>query len=499
MRVGPADVVQPRVRVDGKFFRLGDQKFYVKGVTYGPFAPNDDGEYFATLDRTRADFELLRQLGANVLRVYYVPAKWFLDLALEFGLRVLPDIPWNKHICFLDSEQTRREARDAVRQAAEACARHPAIFALSLVNEIPPDIMRWSGGRAVADFIDELVDIVKGVDPTCLCTFGNFPPTEYLRPQNLDFHCFNVYLHNPKPFENYLGRLQMIADAKPLIVGETGIDTLREGNETQCEILSWQIETTFRSGLAGIVIYSFTDDWFRGGYQIIDWAFGLTNMDRSPKPAFEKVREFFAMAPYFPLPHAPKVSVVIANYNGDRTLDLCLRSLQNLNYPHYEVILVDDGSTDRSREIAKNYEYIRLIEHPGNKGLSVARNTGINAATGQIVAFTDSDCRADEDWLYYLIGDLLQSKFAGIGGHNLLPPDDSWIAASVMASPGGPAHVMLTDRLAEHIPGCNMAFFKWALEDIGGFDPAFTRAGDDVDVCWRLQERGLKIGFSPAG
>lgn len=499
MRVGPSDVIQPRVRVDGKFFRLGEQKFYVKGVTYGPFAPNPEGEYFATVERTRADFELIRELGANVLRVYYIPPKWFLDLALEYGLRVLPDIPWNKHTCFLDTEQSRREARETVRLAAEACARHPAIFALSLVNEIPPDILRWSNAGAVAEFIDELVDIVKEIDPDCLCTFGNFPPTEYLRPQNVDFHCFNVYLHHLKPFENYLARLQMIADSKPLLLGETGIDTLREGEETQREILAWQIEATFRVGLAGIVLYSFTDDWFRGGFQITDWAFGLTTMDRTPKPAFEKVRELFATAPYFPLPHAPKVSVVIANYNGERTLELCLRSLRNLNYPHYEVILVDDGSTDQSREIAQNYPDIRLIEHGVNKGLSVARNTGINAATGQIVAFTDSDCRADEDWLYYLIGDLLQSKFAGVGGHNLLPPDDSWVAASVMASPGGPAHVMLTDRLAEHIPGCNMAFYKWALDDIGGFDPIFRKAGDDVDVCWRLQQQGYEIGFSPGG
>jgi hypothetical protein len=58
---------------------------------------------------------------------------------------------------------------------------------------------------------------------------------------------------------------------------------------------------------------------------------------------------------------------------------------------------------------------------------------------------------------------------------------------------------MLTDRVAEHVPGCNMAFHRWALEEIGGFDAIFTRAGDDVDVCWRLQERGYKIGFSPAG
>ena len=68
-----------------------------------------------------------------------------------------------------------------------------------------------------------------------------------------------------------------------------------------------------------------------------------------------------------------------------------------------------------------------------------------------------------------------------------------------MVSPGGPAHVMLTDRVAEHIPGCNMAFYKWALHEIGGFDPIFRKAGDDVDVCWRLQQRGYKLGFSPAG
>src|SRR5438045_7861783 len=67
-----------------------------------------------------------------------------------------------------------------------------------------------------------------------------------------------------------------------------------------------------------------------------------------------------------------------------------------------------------------------------------------------------------------------------------------------MVSPGGPAHVMLTDRQAKHIPGCNMAMFKSALDEIGGFDPIFHRAGDDVDVCWRMQEAGYRLGFSPA-
>ncbi|MGZ4974584.1 MAG: glycosyltransferase family 2 protein, partial [Limisphaerales bacterium] len=93
----------------------------------------------------------------------------------------------------------------------------------------------------------------------------------------------------------------------------------------------------------------------------------------------------------------------------------------------------------------------------------------------------------------------LKGSFVAVGGHNFLPPDDSPLAAAVMVAPGGPAHVMLTDRVAEHIPGCNMAFYKWSLEEIAGFDPIFEKAGDDVDVCWRLQQRGYKIGFSPGG
>jgi hypothetical protein len=69
----------------------------------------------------------------------------------------------------------------------------------------------------------------------------------------------------------------------------------------------------------------------------------------------------------------------------------------------------------------------------------------------------------------------------------------------VAVSPGNPAHVMLDDRRAEHIPGCNMAFWRWALDEIEGFDRQFRAAGDDVDVCWRLLQRGRTIAFSHAG
>ena len=489
----------PRVVVDGKFFRLGTSKFFVKGVTYGPFAPNADGETFSSPAQAEQDFRQIRELGANLLRVYYVPPRWLLDLATRHELKLLVDIPWPKHLCFLDSEPRQREACETVRRAVTACRDHPAVFAYSVVNEIPADIVRWSGSAKVEGFIEELVNEAKSADPACLCTFTNFPPTEFLRPQNIDFVSFNVYLHERKSLEGYLARLQMLADTKPLMLAELGMDSQREGEARKCDFLSWQIEAAFRGGLAGAVVFSFTDDWFRGGLQIEDWAFGLTTRDRQPKYSFTAVQRVFRAAPHFPPPRQPRVSVVVASFNGARTLPACLNSLVQLNYPDYEIILVDDGSTDNSLEIAKHFPDVRTIAHPTNQGLSVARNTGIAAARGEIIAFTDSDCRADEDWLFYLVGDLLKGEFAGIGGHNFLPPDDSLVAAAVMVSPGGPAHVMLSDREAEHIPGCNMAFYKWVLEEIGGFDPIFHAAGDDVDVCWRVQQHGHKIGFSPAG
>ena len=68
---------------------------------------------------------------------------------------------------------------------------------------------------------------------------------------------------------------------------------------------------------------------------------------------------------------------------------------------------------------------------------------------------------------------------------------------SVAHAPGGPVHVLLTDQIAEHIPGCNMSFRREALQTVGGFDTRFRVAGDDVDICWRLQESGETIGFCP--
>ena len=138
-----------------------------------------------------------------------------------------------------------------------------------------------------------------------------------------------------------------------------------------------------------------------------------------------------------------------------------------------------------------------MIEVP-NAGLSAARNVGLAEATGEIVAYTDADTRVDRDWLTFLVQPFLTSDVVGSGGPNVVPPDDPPIAQCIARAPGGPTHVLLDDRIAEHVPGCNMAFRRDALLAIDGFNPVYLRAGDDVDVCWRLQARGWKIGFASA-
>jgi hypothetical protein len=92
---------------------------------------------------------------------------------------------------------------------------------------------------------------------------------------------------------------------------------------------------------------------------------------------------------------------------------------------------------------------------------------------------------------------LLRSGAAAVGGPNLTP-EDGWLPACVAASPGQPTHVLESDQVAEHIPGCNMLFRREALEAINGFDPQYRKAGDDVDVCWRLHQAGYWITFAPA-
>lgn len=487
-----------RVRARGMFFFEGDRKFWLRGVSYGPFPPAaSGGEPLPDEAQVARDFTLMQALGANCVRLYHVPPPWLVERAERAGLRLLVGVPWAQHIRFLDDEASRREIRGTVRDAARALRDAPSLVGLLIGNEISPQIVRWYGPARTGRFLSELADEVRQAAPDVLVSYASFPMTEYLELDFLDFVSFNVYLHREEELRGYLARLQNLANFKPLVLTEHGVDSLREGEVQQAEIVSRTASIAAEIGLAGSVAFSFTDEWHTGGEDVADWAFGVVDRDRKPKPVFEALRRVYeAVTP--PLPErAPRVSVVICARDAEQTLQECLESLDELRYPDFEVIVIDDGSSDRTRAIAEAFPRFRLLSHD-NRGLSAARNEGIELATGEIVAFTDADCAVDPDWLTFLVQRLLAEDIAGVGGPNLPPREDAFVPEVVALCPGGPTHVLLTDREAEHVPGCNMAFWREALLRVGKFDPVFRAAGDDVDVCWRLQNAGERIGFAPA-
>ncbi len=441
----------------------------------------------------------MRRAGANTVRIYTRPPTDLLDQAARYQLKLLIGVPWMQHVAFLDDRRLRRRIRTEVVDQVRMLHRHPAALLFALGNEIPPSIVRWQGGRAIERFLRELYEDAKAAAPDALLTYVNYPPTEYLELPFFDVCSFNVYLHEEEQLRGYFARLQHVAGHKPLLIAEAGADSVRHGADGQAALAAMQMRWAYRSGACGAVAYAWTDEWWRGGFSVDDWAFGLVDANRQPKPALESVSRVFASAPFDDAERAswPRVSVVVCAHNAASTIDECISSIEALRYPDFELIVVNDGSADGTGDIVRRHSRARLIEVP-NGGLSRARNIGMEAATGEIVAYCDSDARVDAQWLDFLIQPIVTLGRVGSGGPNVVPADDSALAQCVARAPGGPTQVLLTDDIAEHVPGCNMAYRRDALLAVGGFNPIYLRAGDDVDLCWRVQARCGPIGFAPA-
>ena len=492
---GPSSVGN-RPSVRGKFLFVDKEKFYVKGVTYGTFAPGENGLQFPPKEVVEKDFALMAEHGFNSVRTYTVPPGYLLDLALQFNLKVMAGLPWEQHITFLDTKKQRLDIIRRVKEGVQSCKQHPAILCFTIGNEIPAPIVRWYGKEKIEGFLKQLYETVKEADPQSLVTYVNYPTTEYLDLSFLDFDCFNVYLETPEKLSSYIARLHNLCGDRPLVLAEIGLDSMRNGEDQQARVLRWQIETIYGKGCAGMFVFAWTDEWWRGGFEIEDWDFGIVNRQRAPKSALYAVSNAMENIPLPRHIDLPFISVIVCSYNGSATIRDTLEGLQKLNYPGFEVIVVNDGSTDNLEAIVKEYP-VQLITTV-NCGLSSARNTGMYNAIGEIVAYIDDDAYPDPQWLHYLAYAYRHSSHACIGGPNIAPDEDGYIATCVANAPGGPVHVLLCDEVAEHVPGCNMSFKKEALLKIGGFDPIYRSAGDDVDACWRIQQNGGTVGFHPS-
>ena len=493
----PVSAIDDPLRVAGKWFHAGDEPFVVKAVTFGPFPAGvfpDEGR--SHLRRVRDE------LGANTLRIFEIPSLKFLHECARVGLRVFITIPWTQHVDFLKRRRALAQADVLLLDTISRFRGHPAIAGYFVGNEIDSTLVRWMGASRVVEQIERLIDLGHANDPDVLFAYANYPSTEYLLPQNQDFVAFNLYLEDRTAYASYLDRLQNLAGNKPLFLSEFGVDSGTHGEEKQAETLQWAVEEAAAAGVAGTTLFAWSDLWQRGGTTVENWSFGVTRRDQSAKPALAAVREVWSElqkpSDGVRLTNAPKISVIVCTYRGSATLVQCLDSIVALEYPDFEVVLVNDGGDDRVSEIAGTYGTVRLIETE-HEGLSAARNTGAEAATGEIFLYTDDDCVVEPDWLSWIAAQFVKDPAIGCaGGPNLPPVPETSTRARVAAAPGGPSHVLLTDTRAEHLPGCNLAVRREVFEKVGGFNPVFRSAGDDVDFCWRVLDAGYGLGFSAA-
>ncbi|HOK08043.1 MAG TPA: glycosyltransferase [Candidatus Hydrogenedens sp.] len=194
-----------------------------------------------------------------------------------------------------------------------------------------------------------------------------------------------------------------------------------------------------------------------------------------------------------------KASIIVPAYNDSERLHHLLTSFDSLEYDEpYEVIIVDDASTDRTPEVCHEwskkwhsykFRYIRLKQ---NSGPGIARNKGLEVADGEIVAFTDSDCRVHPHWLKKLISTLDPiNKIVGVGGRVKAVSE-----ASVFARHSLFHHVLEPPEKLHYLVTCNCSFIKKPLLDIGGFaEDIRNPGGEDISASIHLWKKGWRFAY----
>jgi len=200
----------------------------------------------------------------------------------------------------------------------------------------------------------------------------------------------------------------------------------------------------------------------------------------------------------------PLVSIIIPAKNAESTIRKCLNSILRVDYHSYELIVIDDGSTDNTSKILSEYKDIKTIT-TGGIGPSKARNTAAKEAKGEYLAFTDADCVVDVNWLNELLsGFKIFPDAAACGGRQELPQDASDFEKNVfifMKKTGFITEYMRkTDENAtievNHNPSCNAIYSKSVFLRENGFLENLW-PGEDVELDYRLRKKRYKLVFNP--
>ena len=197
----------------------------------------------------------------------------------------------------------------------------------------------------------------------------------------------------------------------------------------------------------------------------------------------------------------PIISVIIPVHNGEKCLQNLFDSLRAQSLSGYEVIMIDDNSTDNSA--AMGSKYARVISTSKNVGPAAARNIGISQARGEIIAFTDSDCVLPTNWLQNIYQNFKEKNLQVIAGNVKIPKSNILgDSISALGFPGGGSvgfdkiWRVDEDGTTDHITSCNFAASREVLQKHGAFDESFPLPGcEDPELSYRFSKLGVDIKY----
>ncbi|MCA0456431.1 MAG: glycosyltransferase family 2 protein [Chloroflexi bacterium] len=208
--------------------------------------------------------------------------------------------------------------------------------------------------------------------------------------------------------------------------------------------------------------------------------------------------------------HSALLSVIIPNWNGGTFLPTCLDALNRQTYPHIEVIVADNASTDGSQAlIAERYPVVKVVQLPENRGFTGACNAGIRAATGDYISLLNNDTEVDEGWAAAVIEAFTRHGEIGIVASKMLlfdKRDHIHTAGDYFTVDGraGNRGVWQADEgqfdredYVFSACGGSSAYRKTMLDQIGILDDDFFFSLEDMDLAWRAQLRGWRCLYTP--
>ena len=189
----------------------------------------------------------------------------------------------------------------------------------------------------------------------------------------------------------------------------------------------------------------------------------------------------------------PLVSIVVGVRNMETTIIPCIESLLAQTYPSTEIIIVDDGSDDKTPEMVKNFP-VKLIQTE-KKGISHARNIGFLEATSEFVAYTDADCTIVPNWLEVVMPHFKNPKVALIGGVTIFQ-SAGCVSSTYRQVEFEKRNQNVPEGEVNWAGGPGCIFRRCVLEELGGFNPKWVH-GEDAEISFMITERGYKIIKEP--